>query len=117
MRQLSYNPDGNRVNIGIAGDHQMTGKPLGTFCTITKTQLDLVELIWNHYAEVREHEGSIHSTIQLQHYGNLVGSNCKQVGGKQMLMTPNGYTIPIIIKSSLQPSPEKRSWPPKVIGT
>ena len=101
MRQLSYNPDGKRVNIGIAGDHQVTGKPLGTFCTITKIQLGLVKFVWNHYAEVREQESSIRSTIQLQHYGNLVGSDCKQVGGKQMIMTPNDYMIPIIIKSDL----------------
>jgi hypothetical protein len=26
MKFMSYNTDGRRVNIGIAGDHQMTGK-------------------------------------------------------------------------------------------
>jgi hypothetical protein len=28
MKLMSYNTDGRRVNIGIAGDHQMTGKRL-----------------------------------------------------------------------------------------
>ena len=30
MKMLGYNRDGRRVNVGIAGDHQMPGLPLGT---------------------------------------------------------------------------------------
>jgi hypothetical protein len=42
MKLMSYNTDGRRVNIGIAGDHQMTGKRLGTFCAVINTQLGRV---------------------------------------------------------------------------
>ncbi|OEU07101.1 hypothetical protein FRACYDRAFT_251830 [Fragilariopsis cylindrus CCMP1102] len=38
MRVMSYNSDGRCVNIGIAGDHQMTGKKLGTFCSVIETR-------------------------------------------------------------------------------
>jgi hypothetical protein len=39
MKLMSYNTDRQRVNIGITGDHQMTGKRLGTFCAVINTQL------------------------------------------------------------------------------
>jgi hypothetical protein len=42
IKLMSYNTDGRRVNIGIAGDHQMTGKRLGTFCDVINTQLGRV---------------------------------------------------------------------------
>jgi hypothetical protein len=42
MKLMSYNTDGQRVNIDIAGDHHMTGKRLGTFCAVINTQLGRV---------------------------------------------------------------------------
>jgi hypothetical protein len=42
MKLMSYNTDEQRFNIGIAGDHQMTGKRLGTFCAVINTQLGRV---------------------------------------------------------------------------
>jgi hypothetical protein len=42
VKLMSYNTDGRHVNIGIAGDHQMTGKRLGTFCAVINTQLGRV---------------------------------------------------------------------------
>jgi hypothetical protein len=39
MKLMSYNTEGRHVNIGIAGDHQMTRKRLGTFCAVINTQL------------------------------------------------------------------------------
>jgi hypothetical protein len=39
MKLMSYNTDGQRVNIGIAGDHQMIRKRLRTFCAVINTQL------------------------------------------------------------------------------
>jgi hypothetical protein len=42
MKLMSYNTDGQHVNIGIVGDHLMTGKRLGTFCAVINTQLGRV---------------------------------------------------------------------------
>jgi hypothetical protein len=60
MKLMSYNMDGRRVNIGIAGDHQMTGKRLGTFCAVINTQLGRVLGIFHQYAHVPEQAKSIH---------------------------------------------------------
>jgi hypothetical protein len=59
MKFMSYNTDGRRVNIGIAGDHQMTGKRLGTFCAVINTQLGRVFGIFHQYAHVPEQAKSI----------------------------------------------------------
>jgi hypothetical protein len=53
MKVMSYNTDGRCVNIGIAGDHQMTGKILGTFCAVINTQLGRVLGIFHQYDLLR----------------------------------------------------------------
>jgi hypothetical protein len=73
MKLMSYNTDGRRVYIGIAGDHQMTGKRLGTFCAVINTQLGRVLGVFHQYAHVPEQAKSIHSRCQFQAHGNLVG--------------------------------------------
>ena len=54
MRILSHNSDGRCVNIGIAGDHQMTGKKLSTFCSVIETRFGRVLAIFHQYAHVPE---------------------------------------------------------------
>jgi hypothetical protein len=61
MKLMSYNRNEQSVNICIAGDHQMTGKRLGTFCAVLNTQLGRVLGIFHQYAHVPEQAKSIHS--------------------------------------------------------
>jgi hypothetical protein len=61
MKLMSYNIDRRRVNISIAGDHQMTGKRLRTFCAVISKQLGRVFGIFHQYAHVPEQAKSIHS--------------------------------------------------------
>jgi hypothetical protein len=70
MKLMYYRTDGRRVNIGIAGDHQMTEKRLGTFCTVVVTQLGRVLGIFHQYAAVPEQAKSIHSRCQFQAHVN-----------------------------------------------
>jgi hypothetical protein len=81
MELMSYNTDGRRVNIGIAGDHQMTGKQLGTFCAVINTQLGRVLGIFHQYAHVPEQAKYIHSRCQFQAHENLVGDTATIYGG------------------------------------
>jgi hypothetical protein len=91
MKLMSYNnTDGRRVNIGIAGDHQMTGKRLGTFCAVINTQLGHVLGIFYQYAHVPEQAKSIHSRCQFQAHGNLVGDTATIYGGPQRIDTSDG---------------------------
>jgi hypothetical protein len=101
MKLMSYNTDGRRVNIGIAGDHQMTGKKLGTFCAVITTQLGRVLGIFHQYAHVPEQARSIHSRCQFQSYGNLVGDTATIYGGPQRIDTSDGYQLPLCIRSGL----------------
>jgi hypothetical protein len=101
MKLMSYNTDGRRVNIGIAGDHQMTGKRLGTFCAVINTQLGRVLGIFHQYAHVPEQAKSIHSRYQFQAHGNLVGDTATIYGGPQHIDTSDGYQLPLSIRSGL----------------
>jgi hypothetical protein len=101
MKLMSYNTDGRRVNIGIAGDHQMTGKRLGTFCALINTQLGRVLGIFHQYAHVPEQAKSIHSRCQFQAHGNLVGDTATIYGGPQRIDTSDGYQLPLSIRSGL----------------
>jgi hypothetical protein len=101
MKLMPYNTDGRCVNIGIAGDHQMTGKRLGTFCAVISTQLGRVLGIFHQYDHVPEQAKSIHSRCQFQAHGNLVGDTVTIYGGPQRIDTLDGYQLPLSIRSGL----------------
>jgi hypothetical protein len=101
MTLMSYNMDGRRVNIGIAGDHQMRGKRLGIFCAVINTQLGRVLGIFHQYAHVPEQAKSIHSRCRFQAHGNLVGDTATIYGGPQRIDTSDGYQLPLSIRSGL----------------
>jgi hypothetical protein len=101
MKLMAYNTDGQRVNIGIAGDHQMTGKRPRTFCAVINTQLGRVLGIFHQYAHVPEQARSIHSRCQFQAYGNLVGDTATIYGGPQRIDKSDGYRLPLSIRSGL----------------
>jgi hypothetical protein len=101
MKLMSYNTDGQHVNIGIAGDHQMTGKRLGTFCAVINTQFGRGLGIFHQYAHVPEQAKSIHSRCQFQEHGNLVGDTATIYGGPQHIDTFDGYQLPLSIQSGL----------------
>ena len=101
MRLLKYNDDGRRVSIGIAGDHQLTGAPLCTSVSITKSNRGLVKLFWYQCAEVKTQQKSIISNFQVCLYGSLVSNVHVVQGGKQMITTPSGLMIPIVYKDGL----------------
>jgi hypothetical protein len=99
MKLMSYNTERQRVNIGIAGDHQMIGKRLRTFCAVINTQLGRVLGIFHRYAHVPEQAKSIHSRCQFQAHGNLVGDTAIIYGGPQRIDTSDGYQLPLSIRS------------------
>ena len=96
MRVLYYTSDGRHVNIGIAGDHQLTGIQLCTAILIAKTNQRFVKLIWHQCVEVNTQTNSIISNFQVQSHGNIVNDVNIAHGGKQMTSTPNDTMIPIV---------------------
>ena len=95
MKVIAWHPQHRKVNIGIAGDHQMTGLRLGTFAAYILTDQGPVIAIFNNYAHCPDQAQSIHSKIQLQSNGNLVNDTATVFGGLQMIRTNCGRKIPL----------------------
>ena len=72
MRLLKYNNDGQRVSIGIAGNHQLTGVLLCTGVSVAKSNRCLVKLFWHQCAKVKSQQKSIISKFQVWSYRRLV---------------------------------------------
>ena len=101
MKILYFNPDGKQVSIGTTGDHQLTGNRLCCGCSVAKLSHRWIKLIWAQGAQVTTQQNSILSVIQMQDNQCLVNDVAKAHGGKQMMMTPNGVRLPLIIKNGL----------------
>ena len=53
MKILYFNSDGKQFSIGIAGDHQLTGNRLCTGCSVAKSNVGWIKLIWPQGAQVK----------------------------------------------------------------
>ena len=77
MLILYFNSDGKRVSIGIAGDHQLTGNRLCTGCSVAKSNIGWIKLIWPQGAQVKTQQNSILLIIQMRDHGCLVSDVAK----------------------------------------
>ena len=101
MKILYFNTYGKQVSIGIAGDQQFTGNRLCCGCSVAKSSHGWIKSIWAQGAQVKTQQNSILSVIQMRDNQCLVNDVAKAHGGKQMMMTPNGAKLPLIIKNGL----------------
>ena len=108
-----FNSDNKRVSIVIIGDYQLTGNRLCTGCSMAKLNIGWIKLIWPQGRQVKTQQNSILSILQMHNHGCLISDNSKQRGGKQIIMTPNGILLPLVIKNGLtylkhyRPTPKK----------
>ena len=89
-------------NVDVQGidNHKMENIPIVTAGGVTKTQRGEVILILNQYAYIGK--GTlIHSSPQIEAYNNKVDDRAIKVGGKQVIETIDGYSIPLNIKNAL----------------
>ena len=84
---IAWHPGNRKVNIGIAGDHQMTGLQLATFAAYIVSDQGPFIGIFNNYAHCPDQAQSIHSKIQLQANNLMVNDTSRKFGGLQMLRT------------------------------
>ena len=61
---------------------------------MVQTQRGSVVCIMHQYAIYGKGK-TIHSSPQLEHFGNLVDDKSRKVGGKQRITTLEGYVIPL----------------------
>ncbi len=82
------------VNVKGIDGHVMEQQPLVTACAVTQSNRGPVILLINQYTHSGK-EHSIHSSPQLEWNEVDVDDKSKQVGGKQCLLTFDGFSIPI----------------------
>ena len=89
------------VDVTGVGNHQLTNKPVVTMGAVVETDKGPVIIICHEYALIPEGK-SIHSCLQLEAFGNDVNDKSSKVpGGKQRILTPDGYLIPLDIDNGL----------------
>ena len=89
-----------RVDVQGVSNHQVTAIPIVTCGGVVNTHRGDAIVIMNQYARVRNGK-TIHSCIQLESHKNDVHDKSKSVGGKQRIITPDGYAIPLHIQDGL----------------
>ena len=89
-----------RASVTGIEDHTVNDLPIGTVAGLVQTQQCPVILIMHQYAIYGKGK-TIHSSPQLEFYGNEVCDKSRRVGGKQRITTLDGYVIPLQIRDGL----------------
>jgi hypothetical protein len=82
------------VNIMGIDNHQLSSIPLVTAGGVSQSQMGPVILIFNQYAHYGKGK-SIHSPVQFETFHNKVDDRTNKLGGKQTLLTHDGYAFPL----------------------
>ena len=89
------------VNVQGIRDHQVTDLKIVSAGGVVDSQHGPVIAIFHQYAHMGSGK-SIHSSIQLEAFGLEVNDkSCKVTGGRQRIVTPDGYVHPLQIKDGL----------------
>ena len=89
------------VNIRGIDNHEITEVPIVTAGGVIHTQHGPVIAIMHQYAYHGKNK-TIHSSMQLEHYKNDVNDKSIKVpGGKQRILTLDGYVIPLNFRQGL----------------
>ena len=101
MRIFYFNDDGKRVSIRIAGDYQLMGNRLCCGCSVAKSSIEWIKLLWPQGAQVKTQQNSILSVVQMRDNECLFNDIAIQHGGLQQILTPNGVQLPLVMKNGL----------------
>ena len=89
------------VNVQGIRDHQVTDLKIVSAGGVVDSQHGPVIAILHQYAHMGSGK-SIHSSIQLEAFGLEVNDkSCKVTGGRQRIVTPDGFVHPLQIKDGL----------------
>ncbi|HSN66784.1 MAG TPA: hypothetical protein VLS94_09090, partial [Fusibacter sp.] len=96
----AINESMQRVDVTGIGNQSIQNVSLATVAGLIHTDKGPIIGIFNQYANYGE-GATIHSSKQLKHFGSLVDDTPKSLGGRQALITPDGYVIPLQIRNGL----------------
>ena len=89
-----------KVDVLGIDNHQVTGLDIVTAAGVIQTQNGPCIAILNQYAYLGKGK-TIHSSGQLEFHKNQVDDRSKKVGGKQCIITLEGYVIPLQVINGL----------------
>ena len=90
-----------RLDLTGVHNHQVTDLRIVVHAGVLPTQKGPIIGIFNQYARLPGQDTSIHSSLQMEAWGCKVDDRSIKAGGRQRLVTPNGYKIPIDICQGL----------------
>ena len=100
VRILEY-VEGAHVDITGVGESELKGLKIAQAAAKVDTVADgPIIVIMSQYAELGFGK-TIHSKGQLEHFGQIVDDTGRNAGGRQCIITAEGYTIPIAIRDGL----------------
>lgn len=99
VRLISRSPH-HTVDIQGIDNHMMNAVPIGTVGGVVDTHRGPCVAIFHNYAYTGR-GSSIHSSAQLESYKNHVDDRSRLVGGKQRIITIDGYIIPLRFQRGL----------------
>ena len=88
------------VDIRGIDNHQLTDISIGSVGGVVDTHKGPVIAIMHQYALIGAGH-SIHAPCQIEHFKNFVDDKSKHIGGKQCIITFDGYAIPLVIREGL----------------
>ena len=94
------NRTGLKVDVSGIDNHQVPNLELVTAAGLIDTHQGPAIAILHQYAYLG-HGRTIHSKGQIEWYKNKVDDSSMKVGGKQRIVTKDGYVIPLHIRNGL----------------
>ena len=91
---------GRKINVTGINNHQLNDIPIGTVAGHAVSQRGECIVIMHQYA-IHQTNRSIHSCVQLEHFGNIVDDRSLKAGGLQRVTTLDGYVFPLDIIEGL----------------
>jgi hypothetical protein len=92
---------GKRIDLCGVDNHTIRNLEIGTAGAVVKTTKGEVILVMHQYALMPDTK-TIHSSGQLEHYGNTVQDKSPKFGhGPPVITTVSGHQIPMYIKNGL----------------
>ena len=89
------------ADVSGINDHTISGLPIVTAAGVVQSHLGPICLIMHQYAYHGKGK-TIHSSIQIEQFGNDVNDRSRKFkGGTQSITTIDGYVIPLSIRSGL----------------
>ena len=121
-RVIGYLDPDRTADVSGLADHTVSDLRIGTAAAVVQTQRGMVCIIMHQYAIYGKGK-TIHSCGQWENFGVQVEDRSRTVGGRQRIITPDGYVIPLQIRNGLAyidmrpPNDEELDTLPQVIVT